>query len=306
MTSPSPNESIPLGRRPGGRQWAACIAVCALSAGCATQPPPRDLDLRGAQIVAGTSTPALDINGLPGGKAAGAAVGAGTGSGAGVVTGAVLCLAAGPFFPLCVAALVPTGAAIGAATGLVVGAVRTESTAAIELKTAAVKSEFIATSYQTRLAEALHERLQAEYSLDLPVQVLSSDRIVPSEADASPAESPLEMVVSITEVGTEGKREFALRLVTGLVLRRGSAVVWKTAREVQSDTELTIDQWTASDAKALHGVLDLCVRAAAGRLVAEIGRGIAGSRASQERTGGRYSTSCDDRPADWQVVVTQP
>src|SRR5450755_73186 len=102
-------------RQRRGRHTFACLAmamVCALGAGCASGPPPRDLDLRGARVVPMATVPALDVNGLPGGKPVGMAVGAGTGSGAGVVVGAVACLSTGPFFPLCVAAIVPTAAGI--------------------------------------------------------------------------------------------------------------------------------------------------------------------------------------------------
>jgi hypothetical protein len=110
----------------------------------------------------------------------------------------------------------------------------------------------------------------------------------------------------VTEVGTEGKRVFALRLVTEIVLRRSpSDIIWRTAREVQSNTELTIDEWTATDSKALRAVLDVCVRTAAHRLVVELVRGIAGSRESLASTGERYSTSCDDRSGDWLQAESQ-
>ena len=134
----------------------------------------------------------------------------------------------------------------------------------------------------------------------------AADPAVSVEPGAPPGDAPLELLVGVTEVGTEGKRVFALRLVTEIVLRRSpSDIIWRTAREVQSDTELTIDQWTTSDSKALRGVLDACVQTAARRLVAELARGIAGSRESLARAGERYSTSCDDRPGDWLQAESQ-
>jgi hypothetical protein len=307
MKSPRLSDLRILGRRCRAQAWVGVVVSCALGAGCTTLPPPRHLDLSGARIVPGTAAPALDVNGLPGGKAGGAAVGAGTGSGAGVVAGAVACLATGPFFPLCVVTVVPAGAAVGAVTGAVVGAVRTESSAAIELKTTALKGELAATSYQTLLAEQLRDRLRDDYSLAIPLESPSPEPTASVAADTRVVDAPLLLQVSVTEVGTEGKGEFALRLVTGLTLRRGPAVVvWRTSREVQSDTELTTDQWMASDAKALRGVLDACVRSAARRLATELGRGIEGSPTEGARLGGKYSTSCDDRPDDWQAKVAQP
>lgn len=277
----------------------AMAALCSLGAGCASAPPPRDLDLRGARIVPMATVPALDVNGLPGGKAVGATVGAGTGSGAGVVVGAVACLSTGPFFPLCVAALVPTAAGIGAATGLVVGAVRTESSEALELKTKVLKDELVATSYQTLLAQRLQQRLDDDHLLDGP----ATDSAAGDPAAGS-GDRPWTIEVGVVEVGTEGKNEFALRLVTRLTLRHGSAAaVWQTAKEVQSDTELTTAQWIASDSKALRGVLDRCIHRAAHQLVTDLGRAAPGQRAPVPS---KYSTSCQDTPAEWQEARSKP
>lgn len=247
-----------------------------------------------------TSTAKLDVNGLPGGKAAGAAVGAGTGSGAGVVVGAVACIATGPFFPLCVMTVVPAGAAIGAATGAVVGAVRTESAEAMATKTKSLTDQLLASSYQNAIAVRLQERFREDLALDLPLAAErpAVQRVADVSADA--VVEPLDLEVGLTEVGTEGKREFALRLVSRLVLRRSSGVVvWQIVKEVQSETELALDGWMANDARALHGVLDLCVREAARRLVVDLGRGVATGRLAPDPAPGKYSTSCEDRPADW-------
>jgi len=305
MTCSSSSDPRPdLRRRP--ILWPASMLACALGSGCATTPPPRGLDLHGARIVASVTVPRLDVDGLPGGKATGAAVGAGTGSGAGVVLGVGVCMGTGPLFPLCILTVVPTTTAVGATTGLVIGAVRTESSSAIETKTVAVKAELAATSYQAVLAEELRGRLRDDYSLDLSLESPALDPAASVEPGAPPGDAPLELLVGVTEVGTEGKRVFALRLVTEIVLRRSpSDIIWRTAREVQSNTELTIDEWTATDSKALRAVLDVCVRTAAHRLVVELVRGIAGSRESLARTGERYSTSCDDRSGDWLQAESQ-
>jgi hypothetical protein len=182
----------------------------------------------------------------------------------------------------------------------VVGAIRTETSLAIETKAAAVKAELAATSYQALLAEELRGRLKDDYSLGLPLQSPAANLPASVEPGAPSGPAPLELLVGVTEVGTEGKRVFAVRLVAEIVLRRSpSDIVWRTAREVQSNTELTVDEWTSRGSEALHGVLEACVRTAADRLVVELARGIAGTRESLARTGQPYSTSCDDRPADW-------
>ena len=254
----------------------------------------------------GVAPAELHVSDLPGSKAGGAKTGAGAGGGVGGLAGVLVCLGTGPLFPLCALALVPAGAAAGAGTGAVVGVVATRSTMAIDDKTAALKAEFVSPSHQTLLAEQLRDRLRSEQALEIPLESSVSDSLVSVASHPADVDAPLVLQVNLTEIGTEGRRAFALRLVAELVLRRGSSVVWQTAREVQSDTELTLDQWTKSDSKALRGVIDACVRTAARSLVVELARGIAGSRESLARAGKRYSSSCDDRPGDWLQAELQP
>ena len=275
---------------------AALLVSGLLLAGCATHlPPPPGLDVRGATVVAGTAAPTLDISGLPGGKAAGAGVGAGTGSGAGVVAGALGCLAAGPLYPLCLAVVIPTTAAIGAVTGAVLGAVKTESVDAMALKTRVVKEELASNGYQELLAGRVRERL-AEAAPDAPAS--GGAGAVPRPA----GESPWLVDVAVTEVGTEGKGEFALRLVARLAVHRPgeTAMVYVVAKEVQSETELTTADWTAAEATALRGVMDVCVRRVADRLLLDLlaapPPAVARSRPPARNP---YSTSCDDVPAAW-------
>ena len=263
------------------RVMAVLVLACALAAGCST-PPPRGFDPRDARVVPMTSAPALDINGLPGGKAVGAGVGAGTGSGAGVLVGAAACVATGPFFPLCVLSIVPSAAVVGAVTGGIVGAIKTESVTAIELKTKALAVELAATPYQEMLARRMKEQIDGD-GLSTP---------------ASPDTRPWTLEAGIVEVGTEGKSEFALRLVGRATLREGNAApVWQTTKEVQSETELTSAQWMADDSKALRSVLERCVEQAARQLVADMTAVPATSRSTPPRS--KYSTSClDVRPQD--------
>jgi hypothetical protein len=274
--------------------WAVATTLAA-AAGCASQsPPPPDLDLRNARIVPMTAMPVLDVSGLPGGKAVGAAVGAGTGSGAGVAASALVCLSTGPFFPLCIATVLPTTVAIGAATGAIIGGVRTEGTDAIQVKTRVLAHELAEISYHQLLVLRLRDQLREESDLDLALDVPASGASV--EGDGS----GWTMETGVVEVGTEGKATFALRLVVRLALRRGDAApTWEARREVQSETELTTAQWIADDSRALRGVLDVCLHQAAHQLATHLGPGSPGGRPAQTRAPARYSSSCRDNPASW-------
>jgi len=223
-----------------------------------------------------------------------------------VVIGVGACIATGPLFPLCVVTVMPTTTIIGATTGLAIGAILTESRSTSATKTAAIRTELAATTYQALLAEELRERLRYDYSLDVLIQSPALDPAASVEAAAPPGHAPLELLVGVTEVAANCQHAFALRLVAGMILRRSpSDVVWRTAKEVHSNTELTVDQWTASDSKALRGVLDACVRTAARRLVVDLARGLPGSFESLASAGERYSTSCDDRSSDWLHAGSQ-
>lgn len=279
------------------RVLCAGFLFAALSAtGCASLPPPRELDLRRLRIVAVDTPPRVDINGLPGGKVVGAGVGAGTGSGAGVLIGAAACVGTGLFFPLCVLTVVPTAAGIGAVTGGVVGAMRTESTEAIGLKARALRDHLAGNRYQRMLALRLEEELRQALGDDAPGR--------PGAADGVAGEvAPWTLDVSITELATEGKSEFALRLVARIALRRSGEVdpVWSVAKEVQSETELTTTAWAADQGRAMQVVLDRCIRSAAHELRIDLTRPFDASAASSQPRS-RYSTSCNDVPAD----VTPP
>ena len=286
--------------------WLACVVAVSLGAGCASNPPPRNLDLRGARIVVGVAPPDLQVSGMPGNRVGGAKTGAGAGGGVGGVAGALACLGTGPFWPLCALALVPAGAAVGAGTGAIVGVAATRSSAETDDQAAVLKAELVASAYQALLGDQLSDRLRSEHALEIPVEPRTAGSGGPVAGRGLGAEEPLVLQVNVTEMGTEGRSTFAIRLVAGLVVRRGTSVVWRTTREVQSDTELSLDGWTTADSKALRGVLHACVRTAARRLVGGLARGIAGSPESTAPPGERYSTSCDDRPDDWRQAQAKP
>ena len=269
--------------------------LCALGAGCAAPPPPIELDLGRARIVSMPALPNLDVSGLPGGKAMGAAVGAGSGSGYGALIGGAACAATGPFIALCLAAVLPTTTAIGAVSGAAIGAARTEGLGAMEAKTKALRTEMAATPYNDLLARQLQARLPdaAVFGALAAAPAASAAMSLPEiESDR-----PWTIEVGVSEVGTEGKSEFAMRLVTTVRIRHaGTARFWQIAKEVQSDTELTIEQWMANDAAALHEVLDRCLQQAAGQLGTDIDRP-ARDPSARARPASKYSTSCGDRSA---------
>lgn len=278
-TQPTRLLTEPSRRRILGPIGLIVAAACVLGAGCSSLPPPADLDLGKARIVPMAAAPALDVSGLPGGKAMGVAVGAGAGSGYGALAGGAACLAAGPLFPICLAAVLPTTAAIGALSGAVVGGSRTESVAAIVAKTKALREEMAATPYNDLLARQLQGHVYGD----------------PVATDAvAQVDRPWTLEVGVTEVGTEGKGEFALRLVTTLRLRRaGTTTLWQTVKEVQSDTELTIDQWLANDSHALHAVLNRCIEHAAQQLGTNLVRP-ARDKPGNGQSSSKYSSSCGD------------
>lgn len=198
--------------------WLACVLAVSLGAGCATNPPPRNLDLRGARIVAGIAPPDLQVSDMPGNRVGGAKTGARAGGGVGSVAVALACLGTGPFFPLCAITFVPAGAALGAGTGALVGVAATQRSSAVDDQSAAVKAEFVATSHQALLAEQLRDRLLSDHALEIPVESRNAQPPGSVDSGANGVGEPLVLQVSVTEMGTEGGRVFAVRLVAGLVV----------------------------------------------------------------------------------------
>jgi len=276
---------------------AGSVLLAAAAVGCGSLPPPRELELGRMQVVAVDTPPRLDVNALPGGKAAGAGVGAGTGSGAGAVAGAVACIATGPFFPLCVMTVVPATAAVGAVTGGVIGAVRSETVEEIELKAQAVRAHLAGSTYQRAIAQQLQEELRDARASGAAAPVL------PTDLGLEPAPA-WTLDVAVVELGTEGKREFALRLVARVTLRRSGAVepVWSVAKEVQSENELTTTAWAADGGRAIQAVLDRCSRAVAEQFRIDLTRPFDGQGA-RAHPRSRYSTSCKDVPIE---VIAPP
>lgn len=293
------------------RTVSLLTTVCALATACATRLPPPGLDFAQAGIVPDPAAPALSIDGLPGGKASGAGVGAATGAGSGVLAGSAACLAAGPFFPLCIAVVVPTTMAVGAVTGATVGAVRSETGDARDLKREMMVSELASTSYQALLVDQLQKQAREDFSTALavlPPLAASAPAASVSPAPGDAARS-LRIVVALAEVGTEGKSEFAVRVVARVkVYRQGDpALVYETGKEVQSETELTTAEWGADGGRALRGILNRCVEQAAHMLLGDLLPPSGDARGKPRAgVGSKYSTSCEDVPKDWKPPPPPP
>ena len=107
------------------------------------------------------------------------------------------------------------------------------------------------------------------------------------------------------EVGTEGKRDFALRLVASATLRRAGqpAEVWTSRKEVQSKSALITAAWTAGEGCAMQLVLDRCIRQAAHELVVDLTRPYSAA-AARAHPRSRYSSSCNDEPDAVQVAAS--
>lgn len=284
---------------------ALLTAVCALATACATRLPPPGLDFAQAGLVGDPTAPALSIDGLPGGKAAGAGVGAATGAGSGVLAGAAACLATGPFFPLCIATVVPTTLAVGAVTGAAVGASRSEGSDARDLKRELMVAELASTSYQALLVEQMQKQAHSDYATPLALLPTPAAAAPAASASSAPGDAArnLRIEVALTEVGTEGKSEFALRVVARLkVYRQGEAApLYDTGKEVQSETELTTAEWSADGGRALRGILSRCVQQAAHNLLGDLIQPPGGARGTTRgNAGSKYSTSCEDVPKDWK------
>ncbi len=192
------------------------------------------------------SNPRLNVDGLPGGKVVGAGVGAGAGSGYGALAGGAACIATGPFMPLCLLLVVPVTTTVGAVTGGVVGAVRTESIDAVALKTKSLAEQMMHMPYHDTLARQLAAELRGAHGVEV-ARVAAADAKAPpapivvteppaSEPGVVPVEEqrPWQLDVGVTEVGAEGNREFALRLIVQAKLRRDGVVVWETTKRCRA------------------------------------------------------------------------
>lgn len=273
----------------GRRRWRdahvastlASIALLAsiglLASGCATRPPPADLDFKRAGIVIAPVDPALSLNG-PSGKGAGAGRGAAVGAGAGLAVGVIACLPTGIFIPVCLAAVIPTATVLGVASGATVGAVRADSTDTVATKLTLLKAELVATPYQTLLAEHLRALAAERFSIDLPMlDAAGAAALDTGQSATSSAAREWLIEVALTDVSADGSapdKPYALWVETRLRLRHPGAtrVVYETSGDLISEASLTTAEWGANGGEALHLALDKGLRRLADTMLTDLTR----------------------------------
>lgn len=244
------------------RLLGLCLGV--LAAGCASlSRPPADLDLRQSEIVPDLSPPALRVDGYSGkGTAAGA--GAAKGFGTGAAAGAVACMATGPFFPLCVAAVVPVTTTIGTLGWATAAAVTSEGADAVVSKRDLLESEIDPAQYPSMLAAQLREAARQRFDIDLRVGELPGG--VPP---------PWRIELAVTEVACEDNKPqqpFALR-VEGRVrlLRAGQTqVVYEKSLTSRTELKHTTAEWRANGAAAAKAGLERSLQSLAEGLLKDL------------------------------------
>jgi hypothetical protein len=222
------------------------LALCAFVAGCASVPQvPAELDLRRAAIVEAPSAPTLVLDG-PSGKGSAAGAGAAKGGGIGFVLGGLACLGTGPLAAVCLAAMVPAGAAIGAASGAVVGAVQAEGADEVQAKRELLERELAA--QPTRLATQLQQKLREGLRVEVPI------------ADATATPPLWTLRVDTHEVGTSGLGSgatYSLQASASLTVARASDAqpAFVKNYQVASNAKLTTAEWSANGGAPVRSAL---------------------------------------------------
>jgi hypothetical protein len=243
------------------RSASAC--ACSAVAGCAVVPESVDLDR--AAIVPGSAATRFVVNGSTS-AGRGAGTGALSGAGGGAVAGTALCAATGPWFPLCMLAVVTSGAGIGAGVGAGIGANLKDSPEERQVKADLLANELSAGSYSSVLIAYLRREGQQRH-IDLPL-----DGGTAPDATVTPPRWLVE--VSLLEVATEGKERFEFQIDASMrVLRAdGKGAVYERVFSESSDSELTMAQWTADDAAAVKREIDMVMQVLARRMLRELSR----------------------------------
>lgn len=241
---------------------AASACGCgAVVVGCAVVPD--DVDLGHAAIVPGTTTTRFVVNGSTS-AGRGAGTGAAGGAGGGAVAGAAVCAATGPWFPACMLVVVASGAGIGAGVGAGIGANLKESPEERQVKADLLASQLAAGSFSSVLIAHLRREGRQRY-IDLALA---------GDTAAEPAATPPRWLVevSLLEVATEGKERFEFQVDARMrVLRAdGKGTVYERVFSENSESELTMAQWTANDAEAVKREVDKVMEVLAHRMLREL------------------------------------
>lgn len=230
------------------------MVASALFTGCASSGPPRDFDLRRAAIIQSSDNPDAPHRG-PSGAATGAGRGALMGVGVGLVAGSAACLVTGPWFPACLALMVPASTAVGTAGGAAVGAIKAESREASAAKEALLRQSAAAVSYQQVLTEQLQRQAEDRLSIALPL-VDANDA-----ASTTDTVRPWTIAVGVDEIAADSNgedRPFGIRVGAHVALRRPGAttVVYKMDYGVTSEASMTTAQWGANASEAVQTAID--------------------------------------------------
>ena len=243
------------------------------SARCVSAPPPREL--RPAALGARrhrTRRRSLDVSGLPGGKAIGAGVGAGTGTGAGAAPRRCRVRRCRTAYR---ASAWPRSCRRRRLSAPSRAASLARSRPKASMRSSERRARF-ATSWPRTPTRGPRATAAGRASFgsrrQRAARLRCIARRVANAATAGP--SPWTLDVAVTEIGTEGKSEFALRLVTRIALRHRDRAdpVWTVSKEVQSETELTTSAWLLAGAGAMRLVLERCVSQAAHELAVDLTR----------------------------------
>lgn len=240
------------------------LLTAAAVGGCASVPP--GLDLHEASLVVDPAPARVHVD-VSTSAGRGTGIGALSGTGAGAAAAPLLCIPSGFLYPVCLLAVVSSGAGIGAATGAAVGSSLKDSDEARRAKLELVKKQVGARAYQRDLA-AYVQNAAAGIGARWPV---ADDRI---EGPAVPQAPPWIIEVALVDIGTDGKERFQFQVEAHLrLLRSGQAQpVFEKSYSEDGDSALTLAQWADGDAAAVDRELDRIMQVLGRRMFRDLTR----------------------------------
>jgi hypothetical protein len=243
---------------------AACVActagICLAFAGCASvRGIPLQFEIANAGVLADPSAPTLVIEGASNDPSP-AAVGAAAGLGVGVAGGSLACVATGPYFPLCMLALVPTSIGVGALGGATIGATMSSPPAPPDPQQQMLRSQGMASPYSVALARHVQREVRATLGVSLPLVDAPGGAGPEGDGSPGPARGWL-VVVSVWQLGavrTLSDQPYPVRVVALLSLRRprDAQPSFQAVHAATTDATLTTAQWQAEGARAFRCAVD--------------------------------------------------
>jgi len=218
--------------------------------GCAAVPKtPQELGIRHAAIVAGDNKTVVAIDGLPG-KGSGAAVGGVKGAAYSAGTGALLCLASGPAYPICIVGAVPASV-IGGTAGATVGAVITEGSDSRDEKRTMLTAALAGLDASQALAPLVYKKAVASPVPNLPQ----------GDKTSTTANPEWTLRIEMDEFATAGsgpKAPYLLQLSAHVeIMRIGDRTpAFIKAYQANSPLKMTTSEWRANDDEQVRLALD--------------------------------------------------